>query len=157
MIRRLTFVMVTAVYTGALFFIVSTPAQAAKHMVVGDHEVTISGNPHEEQVFVNGGRTYDNADGDRALNIKAQFETDCGDTLVFFLETLSGGTACPAQYRFIFAESDGQIAVTDSFGTCSDLPELRVSPENVLVIFPNMNGNGTTSYQLQGEEVVEMK
>lgn len=131
-------------------------AHAAKHMVVGDHEVTISGNPHEEQVFVNGGRTYDNADGDRDLNIKAQFETDGGDTLVFFLECLSGGTACPAQYRFIFAESDGQVSITDSFGTCSDLPELRVSPESVLVVFPDTNGAGTTSYRLQGEEVVEV-
>lgn len=96
-------------------------AYAVKHMVVGDHEVSISGEPYEEKVFVNGGLSYDNANGDRALNIKAQFETDGGDTLVFFLETLSGGTACPALYRFIFAESDGQISITDSFGTCSDL------------------------------------
>ena len=130
---------------------------AAKHMVVGDHEVTISGEPYEEQVFVNGGLAYDNADGDRALNIKEQFKIDGGDTVVFFLETLSGGTACPAQYRFIFAESDGQVSITDGFGTCSDLPELRVSPENVVVVFPNMNGSGTTSYRLQGEDVVEMK
>lgn len=130
---------------------------AAKHMAVGDHEVTISGEPYEERVFVNGGLAYDNADGDRALNIKEQFEIDGGDTLVFFLETLSGGTACPALYRFIFAESDGQVSITDSFGTCSDLPELRVSPENVIVVFPNMNGSGTTSYLLQGEDVVEMK
>lgn len=139
------------------FLTIPSYCYAAKHMVVGDHEVTISGEPYEEKVFVPGGVAYDNADGDRALNIKAQFETDGGDTLVFFLETLSGGTACPAQYRFIFAESDGQISITDSFGTCSDLPELRISPENVIVVFPNMNGNGTTSYRLQGEEVVEMK
>lgn len=132
-------------------------AHAVKHMIVGDHEVTISGEPYEEKVFIPGGVAYDNADGDRALNIKAQFEIDGGDTLVFFLETLSGGTACPALYRFIFAESDGQISITDSFGTCSDLPELRVSPENVTVVFPNMDGNGTTSYRLQGEEVVEVK
>lgn len=130
---------------------------AVKHMIVGDHEVTISGEPYEEKVFIPGGMAYDNADGDRALNIKAQFEIDGGDTLAFFLETLSGGTACPAQYRFIFAESDGQVSITDSFGTCSDLPELRVSPENVMVIFPNMDGNGTTSYPLQGEDVVEVK
>ena len=139
------------------FILTTSDAHAAKHMVVGDHEVTISGSPYEEQVFVNGGRTYDNSDGDRDLNIKVQFEIDGGDTLVFFLETLSGGTACPAQYRFIFAESDGQISITDSFGTCSDLPELRVSPENVFVIFPNTDGNGTTSYRLQDEEIVEVK
>ena len=132
-------------------------AHAAKHMIVGDHEVIISGEPHEEQIFVNGGRAYDNTDADRDLNIKAQFETDGGDTLVFFLECLSGGTACPAQYLFIFAESDGQISITDSFGTCSDLPELRVAPESVMIVFPNMNGGGTTSYRLQGEEVVEVK
>ena len=135
----------------------ASEAYALKHINTGDHKVTISGESYEEKVFVNGGLTYDNANGDRTLNIKALFETDGGDTLVFFLETLSGGTACPAQYRFIFAESDGQVLITDSFGTCSDLPELRVSPESVMVVFPNMNGQGTTSYRLVGEEVVEMK
>lgn len=132
-------------------------AHALKHINTGDHEVTINGDPHEEKVYVNGGLAHDNADGDRALNIKAQFETDGGNTLVFFLEALSGGTACPATYRFIFAESDGQISISDSFGTCSDLPELRVSPESVSVVFPNMNGSGTTSYQIRGENVVEAK
>ena len=73
-------------------------AHAAKHVVVGYHEVTISGEPYEEKVFVPGGVAYDNADGDRALNIKAQFEIDEGDTLVFFLECLSGGTACPLHF-----------------------------------------------------------
>lgn len=141
----------------SIFGLATHYAHAAKHMAVGYHEASISGEPHEEQVFVNGGLTYDNADGDRALNIKAQFETDGGGTLVFFLECLSGGTACPAMYRFIFAESDGQISITDSFGTCSDLPELRVSPESVMVVFPNMSGQGSTSYRLQGEDVVEMK
>lgn len=58
---------------------------------------------------------------------------------------------------FKFAESDGQVSITDSFGTCSDLPELRVAPESVMIVFPNMNGPGTTSYRLQGEEVVEIK
>ena len=150
-------VIAAAVFSLIGFLSIPNYSYAVKHMVVGDHEVTISGNAYEEQVLVNGGRTYDNADADRDLNIKAQFETDSGDTLVFFLETLSGGTACPAQYRFIFTESDGQISITDSFGTCSDLPELRVSPESVMVVFPNMNGSGTTSYRLQGEDVVEVK
>lgn len=140
-----------------LFGLFTSMAHAAKHMVVGDHEGTISGKPYEEKVFIPGGVAYDNSDGDRDLNIKAQFETDGGDTLVFFLECLSGGIACPAQYRFIFAESDGQISITDSFGTCSDLPELRVAPERVMIVFPNMNGQGTTSYGLQGEVVVEVK
>lgn len=139
------------------FVLTTDYVHAAKHMVIGDHEVTISGESYEEKVYVNGGLAYDNADGDRALNIKAQFETDGGNTLVFFLETLSGGTACPAMYRFIFAESDGQISISDSFGTCSDLPELRISPESVIAVFPNMNGSGTTSYQIRGENVVEVK
>lgn len=145
------------VFSAYIFGLAVHHAHAAKHIAVGDHEVTISGEPYEEKVFIPGGVAYDNTDGDRALNIKAQFEIDGGDTLAFFLECLSGGNACPAMYRFIFAESDGQVSITDSFGTCSDLPELRVSLENVIVVFPNMNGNGTTSYLLQGEDVVEMK
>lgn len=150
-------VIAAAIFSLIGFLSIPNYSYAVKHMVVGDHEVIISGEPYEEQVFVNGGRTYDNSDADRNLNIKAQFETDNGDTLVFLLECLSGGTACPAQYRFIFAESEGQVSITDSFGTCSDLPELRVSPKSVEIVFPNMNGLGTTSYRLQGEEVVEVK
>ena len=130
---------------------------AAKRMIVRDHEITINGEQYEEKVFVNGVLVYDNADGDRALDIKAQFEMDSGDILVFFLETLSGGTACPAMYRFIFVDSNGRISISDSFGTCSDLPELRASPESVIVVFPNMKGSGTTSYQIRGEHVVEVK
>lgn len=84
------------VFSACIFGLAVHHAHAAKHMAVGYHEVTISGEPYEEQVFLNGGLTYDNADGDRALNIKEQFEVDGGDTLVFFLETLSGGVACPA-------------------------------------------------------------
>lgn len=139
------------------FSLPASIAYALKHIDAGDHVVTISGEPYEEKVYVNGSPSYDNADGDRSLNIKALFEADGGDTLIFFLETLSGGTACPAQYRFLFAESDGQISITDSFGTCSDLPELRILPEGAVVVFPNMNGQGTTSYRLQGEVVVELK
>lgn len=86
--KHITLLSLTFVLIGNLCFI--THAHAAKHMVVGDHEVTISGEPYEEKVFIPGGVAYDNADGDRALNIKAQFEIDGGDTLVFFLETLSG-------------------------------------------------------------------
>jgi hypothetical protein len=74
-----------------------------------------------------------------------------------FFRNSNSGTACPALYRFIFTGSDGQVSISDSFGTCSDLPELRVSPENVIVVFPNMNGSGTTSYRLQRKDVVEMK
>jgi hypothetical protein len=139
------------------FALTTNHAHAAKRMVGGDHEVTVSGESYEEKVFVNGGLAYGNPDGDRDLNIKAQFETDGGATSVFFLETLSGGTACPALYRFIFAESYGRVSVTDSFGTCSDLPQLRVSPDNAMAVFPNMNGSGATGYRIQGKGVVELK
>ncbi|MDR1642244.1 MAG: hypothetical protein LBT59_21340 [Clostridiales bacterium] len=138
------------------FGLPAASADAAKHLVVGDSEITINGEPYEEKIFVNGKLAYDNADGEM-LNVTAQFETDNGNTLVFFLECSSGGTACPALYRFIFAASDGHVSISDSFGTCSDLPELRISPEKMIVVIPNMDGAGASRYRIQNKKVIEVK
>ena len=92
------------------------------------------------------------------MEIRSEHQGAVRDKRRGYAGVLSGNTfrrdcLCPTLYRFIFADSYGQISITDSFGTCSDLPELRVAPKSVMAVFPNMNGAGTTSYRLQGEEV----
>lgn len=55
--------------------------------------------------------------GNAALHIVAHFELE-GQDIVLLQDT--GGTACPALYRFATLTPQG-IAVTREFGTCSDL------------------------------------
>ena len=55
--------------------------------------------------------------GNAALHIVAHFELE-GQDIVLLQDT--GGTACPALYRFATLTPQG-IAVTPEFGTCSDL------------------------------------
>lgn len=56
--------------------------------------------------------------GNAALHIVAHFELERGQDIVLLQDT--GGTACPALYRFATLTPQG-IAVTPEFGTCSDL------------------------------------
>lgn len=56
--------------------------------------------------------------GNSALQVVAHFELDGGQDIVLLQDT--GGTACPALYRFATLTPQG-IAVTQTFGTCSDL------------------------------------
>ena len=56
--------------------------------------------------------------GNAALHVVAHFELEQGPDIVLLQDT--GGTACPALYRFATLTPQG-IAVTPEFGTCSDL------------------------------------
>ena len=53
-------VIAAAVFSLVGFLSIPNYSHATKHMVVGDHEVTISGEPYEEKVFIPGGVAYDN-------------------------------------------------------------------------------------------------
>ena len=61
--------------------------------------------------------TAEAVQGNAALHIVAHFESEDRDT-VLLQDT--GGTACPALYRFATLTPQG-IAVTPAFGTCSDI------------------------------------
>ena len=75
--------------------------------------------------------------GDVALHLVAHFELPDRD--IMLLQS-TGGTACPALYRFATLTQQG-IAVTPEFGTCSDIasivlpdPQPGNDPEPVLSI-----------------------
>ena len=75
--------------------------------------------------------------GDVALHLVAHFELPDRD--IVLLQS-TGGTACPALYRFATLTQQG-IAVTPEFGTCSDIasivlpdPQPGNDPEPVLSI-----------------------
>ena len=57
-------------------------------------------------------------EGNSGLDIVANYEM--GATDVLLLQS-SGGTGCPAQFRFINISPGGVLRVSPEFGTCSDI------------------------------------
>jgi len=61
---------------------------------------------------------------------------------VLLLAVSAGGTACPSQFRFLSIRSDGSTRSTDEFGTCSPLPTIKLSDDQITVSLPDMRGRG---------------
>lgn len=74
-----------------------------------------------------------------------------GDSTVYVMALYSGGTACPAQYRFMTI-NDYTLDVTMSadFGTCSDVIQQTVNDDGIYVCMPNDSGNTCYVYLPNG-------
>lgn len=67
-----------------------------------------------------------------------------GDAFLIFLS--SGGNACPGFFVWLDSKKDG-VFETETFGTCSDLYELKVEGENRIVTISSMApGEGDHEY-----------
>ena len=73
-----------------------------------------------------------------SLSLVARHEV--GRTDVLLLQN-NGGSACPAQYRFITVSASG-IAASPEFGTCSDLIYPTADERGVTVAMPAFAGPG---------------
>ena len=77
--------------------------------------------------------------GNAALHVVAHFEQEGQD--IFLLQD-SGGTACPALYRFATLTPQG-ITITRDFGTCSDLATVKVEDSSNGTQEPRLTMVGT--------------
>lgn len=76
--------------------------------------------------------------GNNALHVVAHLEGQAHD-IVLLQDT--GGSACPALYRFATLTRQG-IAVTPEFGTCSDIASLTLHKASHAVLLPMLTFNG---------------
>lgn len=83
-------------------------------------------------------------EGDEISAIEAVFDTPGKTTLMLSIGGM--GASCPSQYAFLTLKSDGSTSRTDSFGTCSDLPQIAVSNNEISVTMPAMNGRGDETW-----------
>lgn len=74
--------------------------------------------------------------GNNSLDVLGIYPT--GNRDVVLIQD-NGGTACPAQYYFISLSSHGASA-TSSFGTCSDLVDVKQTADAVTVTMPGFMG-----------------
>ncbi|HEY0820814.1 MAG TPA: hypothetical protein VGD46_18645 [Rhizobacter sp.] len=57
------------------------------------------------------------------------------DDRVLVLFSEYGGTACPATYHWVLLNAT-QFAVTDPFGTCSELSRIEIQGDHVVITIP---------------------
>ena len=69
-----------------------------------------------------------------------------GDRQIVLVAEYSGGTACPATYFFVEADSAGSLRQSDDFGTCSDLPVISMDGQTIVVTMPGHAGQSTYRY-----------
>ena len=91
--------------------------------------------------------------GNAALQIVAHFELE-GQDIVLLQDT--GGTACPALYRFATLTPQG-IAVTREFGTCSDLAAVTLEEVPKGAQEPLVTMAGTLDAVEPGQEAPRMR
>ncbi len=77
----------------------------------------VSVNEEDNTVLFKGRRVLPGVEGNNGLSIVASFELGKSDVLLL---QNSGGSACPALFRFVSVSATG-LAATPEFGTCSDI------------------------------------
>lgn len=69
---------------------------------------------------------------------------------IYLIAVGSGGTACPAEYRFLTVER-GKLTLSDEFGNCSDIPEVSEGAGEIVVKFPSNDGSVDTARYVNGD------
>lgn len=114
-----------------------------KHGVISVGSVKDASGVETRTLVRNGTVLHDQ--GDFSLFIHSVY--DRGDTTALLISVGSGGMACPAEFRFITVGPGGDLSTTDTFGTCSDLPEVAVVNDSITVSLPSMQGVGNESWE----------
>lgn len=71
---------------------------------------------------------------------------DLGNRQIVLVAEYSGGTACPATYFFVEVGSDALPRLSSDFGTCSDLPEISMDGQAIVVTMPGQEGDTRYRY-----------
>ncbi len=68
------------------------------------------------------------------IGIKKRFKMMDADVVLIMIN--SGGTACPALYRFLTVNKNSAYTLSKTFGSCSDLPKIQSKGNKIIVKFP---------------------
>jgi hypothetical protein len=104
-----------------------------------------------KSVQLNGKTVFQDEDS-LAVSIKKTY-TLSGKS-VALVEVDSGGTACPAEFMFVTAGSDGGASVTSKFGNCSDTPKISKKGEKLTLAFP---GNPPETWMYSNGKIAKKK
>ena len=132
-----------------MFVLVAVAARADEAVTVSlpSGPITIAKSDSEFQAHVFGGGQTFVLDSAYLPSIIDTYENSV------LLMTSSGGTACPGEYTWVTLDATG-LQTTPSFGTCSDLGELKMTDEGPMLVMPRMGTAGTAGYVLTADKTV---
>ena len=137
----------------------AAPAETASNTtktVAGDLSITNkkgSDDTETKTITLAGKIVYDQSDSD--LSVEQAFSFT-GRT-VLLLSISGGGSACPANYRFLTVRPNGEVTFTGEFGTCSDTPKVSVNQEEITVALPDMKGRGEEAWKYANDALSQIK
>jgi hypothetical protein len=103
-------------------------------------------------LYLNDRAVYPKIEGGFSLTIKENITYKDGNAIL--LMNSSGGTACPALYRFIML-TPSYIKQTPEFGNCSDLPKVSTEGEKLKLTFRKFKSSEKLIYIYDGNELIE--
>ena len=129
----------------AVLLAVPAPALATDSLPSPSGEVRIVGGDMEMKSVSVGGRLFPLDD------FRADLLDRVGNLILVGIYT--GGTACPATYAWLDT-TPGNLGLTESFGTCSDLYELSHDSETVTVTMPSFDASeGRIAFIYDGQAI----
>lgn len=132
----------------AIVALVGAPAMAQETFDSPSGVVRVTGEHHSRVVHV--GDTSIPLDSGYAY---ASLREKVGNLIL--VSVSYGGNACPAEFRWLDT-TPGKVAITESFGTCSDLIKVSHTSEVVTVTMPSMNTSvGRVAYDYDGTTITE--
>ncbi len=131
-------------------------AQAAQTIKTDTYSLTIKGGLYDQKLYLNGKAVYENPDL-QTLSLDASFLGTSQGSDIYLLQTATGGNACPAYFRFVTVETNGKATVSEQFGTCSDLYEIKYNQKELSITIPKMTGGGNATYLYVKGQVKERK
>lgn len=109
----------------------------------------VAGNEELQLLFR--GKPIPNVTGQ--FSIARQYEVGAADVLLL---QNSGGTACPARYRFATVTARG-IALTPEFGSCSDLIASYQEGNRIRLLMPKLISGSMSNMANEGQQRVWAK
>lgn len=103
-------------------------------------------------LLLNGQPTVPVVKGDFSLSIERHTAFRGGYALLLMND--SGGTACPAQYRWVLLDATRGLVASPEFGTCSDSVDVSQADNSLMVTMPKADGR-SVMYAFDGTTVFE--
>lgn len=131
----------------ALLLLTALPASAERAVATPSGPLTIRGEAYDLQLVV--------GDWVQALPDTAHAEVAGQVGNLFLIAMAPGGNACPAYFAWLDT-SPGRIALSEQFGTCSDLVKISDDAETLTVTMPSMvPGEGMVAFVYDGKTITE--
>lgn len=109
-------------------------------------EVSIEDNKLEVSV-AQGKKTIALDESYMFTSVEKTFTNDTKDNVLVLVQASSGGNGCPAMYFVVDIHKNGTVKQSPEFGTCSDIPKISYTNNNLVLQMPELNGKKVSTFK----------